>query len=179
MEIPAQVRAAKRIVSATEHLVIKRARISFALALVVMTITALAAFAQNGGDDSVNRTIDKLLGDHRKYQRVILALQKAVINHAAAGVAAFVSYPIGVKLDGKTTIIRTPKAFIRDYDRIITPAIAGVIEQQKYGDFFINYQGVMFGRGEVWINGICADSGCKQFDVKVVTIQDTSYLDRK
>jgi len=54
-----------------------------------------------------------------------------------------------------------------------------VIEQQKYGDFFINYQGVMFGRGEVWINGICADSGCKQFDVKVVTIQDTSYLDRK
>lgn len=97
--------------------------------LVVMTITALAAFAQNGGDDSVNRTIDKLLGDHRKYQRVILALQKAVINHAAAGVAAFVSYPIGVKLDGKTTIIRTPKAFIRDCDRIITPAIAGVIEQ--------------------------------------------------
>jgi hypothetical protein len=74
------------------------------------------------------------------------------------------AYPIGVKLDGKTTIIRTPKAFIRDYDRIITPAIAGVIEQQKYGDFFINYQGVMFGRGEVWINdsALIADASSRR-----------------
>lgn len=162
-----------------EHPLIKRARISFTLALVVITIAALAAFAQNGGGDSVNRAIDKLLGDHTKYQRVILALQKAVIDHDAAGVAALVSFPIGVKLDGKTTIVRTPKAFIRDYDRIITPAIAGAIQQQKYGDLFINYQGVMFGRGEVWINGICVDSGCKRFNVKVVTIQDTSNLDTK
>jgi hypothetical protein len=53
-----------------------------------------------------------------------------------------------------------------------------VIKQQNYGDLFINDQGVMFGRGEVWINGICADSGCKRFDVKVVTIRGTSYLDR-
>lgn len=89
------------------------------------------------------------------------------------------SSAIGVKLDGKSTIIKTPNAFIRDYDRIITPAIAEVIKQQKYGALFINDQGVMFGRGEVWINGICVDSGCKWFDVKVVTIQGTSYLDRK
>jgi hypothetical protein len=61
-----QVWAAKPIVPAMEHPVIKRARISFTLVLVVMTITALAAFAQNGGGDSVNRAIDELLGDHRK-----------------------------------------------------------------------------------------------------------------
>ena len=139
-----QVWTEKPIVPAMEHPMIKRARIS--LVLVVMTITALAAFAQNGGGDSVNRAIDKLLGDHRTYQRVIFALQKAVIDHAAAGVAAFVSYPIGVKLDGKSTLIRTSNAFIRDYDRIITPAIADVIKQQKYGALFINDQGVMFGR---------------------------------
>ena len=34
--------------------------------------------------------------------------------------------------------------------------------------------GVMFGNGEVWLNGICKDDACADFDVKIVTIQSTA-----
>lgn len=49
--------------------------------------------------------------------------------------------------------------------------MAAAIGRQRYGSLFVNYQGVMFGNGEVWINGICREASCKRFDVKVVALQ--------
>ena len=125
---------------------------------------------------SVNQSIDEQLGDHTKYQAVIVALQKAVAEHDAKGVAALVSYPIGVEINGKETNVKSPKVFEENYDGIITPSIADAITKQQYSDLFVNYQGIMFGDGEVWISGICNDDECKEFDAKVSTIQDTSDL---
>ena len=82
------------------------------------------------------------------------------------------SYPIGVNIHGRETVIKSAKAFVQHYDAIVTPAIAKAITEQTYGDLIVNYQGVMFGDGEVWMNGICHDNECKNFDVKVITIQD-------
>lgn len=127
-------------------------------------------------ESSVNQDIDQLLGDHTKYQAVIVALQEAVAAHDAKGVAALVSYPIGVEINGKETNVKSPKVFEENYDGIITPSIAEAITKQQYGDLFVNYQGIMFGNGEVWISGICHDDECKNFDAKVYTIQDTSNL---
>ena len=65
-------------------------------------------------------------------------------------------------------------AFVRDYDRIMTPAIAEAIKRQKYSQLMVNYKGVMFGNGEAWVNGICKDEACKDVDVRVVALQPTS-----
>ena len=143
----------------------------FALPLLIGS--ALPGLADEA---SVNKTIDEQLGDHTKYQAVIVALQKAVAEHDAKGVAALVSYPIGVEINGKETNVKSAQVFEENYDGIITPSIADAITKQQYGDLFVNYQGIMFGDGEVWISGICLDDACKEFDAKVSTIQDTSDL---
>jgi hypothetical protein len=30
---------------------------------------------------------------------------------------------------------------------------------------------VMFGRGQIWVNGVCKDKACNTRDVKIITIQ--------
>ena len=81
------------------------------------------------------------------------------------------SYPINVSINGRKTTIRNAKAFVANYDAIMTPDIVATVKNQKYEDLFVNYQGVMFGRGQIWVNGVCKDKACKTQDVKVITIQ--------
>lgn len=119
----------------------------------------------------VNAAIDAVLGDHAKYEQAIDALRKAVAAHDVPAVAALIAYPFTATIDGKPVRISGAKSFIDGYDRILTPPIVDVITGQKYGDLFVNDKGVMFGNGEVWINGVCQDKACKHPDVRVVTIQ--------
>jgi hypothetical protein len=144
------------------------------LALICLATSVFAAAPAVAQETTVDQAIDATLGDHAKYEAVFAALQKAVAAHDVAGVAALVSYPIRVKIDGKETVIKSAKAFVQHYDAIVTPEIAKAVTQQKYEDLFVNSQGIMFGNGEVWMNGICQDNACKNFDVKVITIQDAS-----
>ena len=123
------------------------------------------------GDKAVNDAIDSNLGDHTKYQAVITKLQTAVAAGDAAKVASLAQYPIGVDIGGKNTVLKSEKEFVARYKEFMTPDISKAIVETKYADLFVNYKGVMFGRGEAWINGICKDSACKAFDVKLVTLQ--------
>ncbi|MET0893669.1 MAG: hypothetical protein ABWY01_08895 [Pseudoxanthomonas sp.] len=121
----------------------------------------------------VNAAIDKVLGDHGKYQAVIEAYQKAVASGDKAGVAALVRYPLEVTIEGSRTTIRDASAFAQQYDRIITPAIARAVTTQKYAELLVNQKGVMFGNGETWINGICkpGSADCSDFEVRIIAIQ--------
>ena len=139
------------------------------LSAVIAFGVAVPSFAQ---DRTTNQAIDENLGDHTKYEAVITTFQKAVADHDAAGVAALVQYPIGLKVNGKEMHIKSAQAFAEHYDGIMTPSITKVVAGQKYEDLFVNYKGIMFGSGQVWINGICEDNACKKFDAKVVTIQE-------
>ncbi len=119
----------------------------------------------------VNQTIDEVLGDHVRYEAVIRQLQQAVAANDAAAVAALVEYPFTTVRDGQPLRVADADAFVRDYDRIMTPAIAEAITRQKYSQLMVNYKGVMFGNGEAWVNGICKDNACKAVDVRVVALQ--------
>ena len=123
---------------------------------------------------AVNQAIDEVLGDHARYEAVIRQLQKAVVANDAAAVAALVDYPFATVRDGQPMKIADADAFVREYDRIMTPAIAEAIKRQKYSQLMVNYKGVMFGNGEAWVNGICKDDACKDVNVRVVALQPTS-----
>ncbi len=133
------------------------------------------AAAQNTTAD-VDKAIDNNLGGHVRVHQVFTELQQAVAKHDATTVAALVNYPLAVKFKGAPAIIRTPQSFIANYDRILTPEITSAIEKQRYDDLMVNYQGAMFGNGQVWLAGICRDKGCKQSDIKIRTIQSTADL---
>jgi hypothetical protein len=161
----------RRSSSARTEATAVRAFIVTALAVLASAILIPAAPAA-AQETSVDQSIDALLGDHEKFKTVIVALQTAVAAHDAAGVATLVRYPITLRINGKKMVIRSAKDFVKHYDAIVTPEIARAVTEEKYADLFVNSQGVMFGNGEVWLNGICRDSACKTFDVKVITIQD-------
>jgi hypothetical protein len=125
------------------------------------------------GDKAIDDAIDTLLGDHAKYRTVIDAYQKAVAEGDKEAVAALIDYPFSMTIEGKRTSLKNAADFVSNYDKIVTPAIAGVIKAQKYSELMVNGKGVMFGSGETWINGICkkGSADCSEFEVKVVAIQ--------
>ena len=140
-------------------------------ALLVPTLQA----AQTNLAD-LNKSIDLSVGDHVKVQHLLTTLQQAVAKHDAATVGSLVHYPIKVNPGKKPFTIKNEKAFVKDYDDIITHDIQDAIFRQKYENLFVNSQGAMIGDGEVWITGFCRDKSCKQSDIKIGTIQDTKNL---
>jgi hypothetical protein len=131
--------------------------------------------AQTGPTD-LDKSIDLSVGNHVKVQTLLTDLQRSVSQHNTAAVAALVHYPIKVNPGKHPITIKNAKAFIKDYDHIITADIAAAIYKQKYDALFVNSQGVMIGDGEVWITGFCLDKNCKNSDIKIGTIQDTKNL---
>ena len=144
-------------------------RTAVAATLALFVLGAAPARAQ---DQTTDQAIDQLLGDHAAYRQLFLQLQQAVAAHDAAAVAGLVAYPITVTHGGHALTVRSPAAFVKAYDRIVTPRIAKVIATADYERLFVNDQGIMLGDGEVWLNGVCRDKACAKSDAKVVTIQD-------
>jgi hypothetical protein len=149
--------------------------------LATLILLASALFSPTTGpaqtaQTDLDKSIDLSVGNHVKVKTLLTELQRSVSQHNAAAVAALVHYPIKVNPGKHPITIKNPKAFIKDYDRIITPDIAAAIYKQKYDALFVNSQGAMIGDGEVWITGFCLDKNCKNSDIKIGTIQDTKNL---
>jgi hypothetical protein len=123
-----------------------------------------------------DKSVDQAVGNHVKVQQILAELQQAVSKHDAAAVASLVHYPIKVNPGKRPFTVRNEKAFVKDYDRIITHDITAAIFKQKYENLFVNSQGAMIGDGEVWITSYCLDKGCTKSDIKIGTIQDTVNL---
>jgi hypothetical protein len=145
-------------------------------ALLPPTLTAAQTNPAGAAPTALDKSIDLSVGNHIKVQQILTTLQQAVASHNAAAVAALVHYPIKVNPGKKPFTIKNEKAFIKDYDRILTHDIQDAILKQKYEALFVNSQGAMIGDGEVWITGFCRDKSCKQSDIKIGTIQDTKNL---
>ena len=146
------------------------------LALVTgVSFATLLCPAQTNTTD-LDKSLDLTVGDHVKVHQLLNTLQQAVAKHDAATVASLIHYPIKVNPGKHPFTVKDPKAFIKDYDKIITPDISDAILKQKYETLFSNTQGAMIGDGQVWITGNCLDKSCTRTDIKVGTIQDTANL---
>ncbi|GGE29739.1 hypothetical protein GCM10007276_03700 [Agaricicola taiwanensis] len=112
-----------------------------------------------------------MLGDAASYRQLFDTLQDAVRKGDRTAVASLVRFPINVRIDGRRRMIADPAGFAANYERIVTPEIAAAITSQRWEDVHVSQRGIMLGRGEVWLNGICHDTMCRTFDARVVTIQ--------
>lgn len=111
--------------------------------------------------EAVEERIDMLHGGAENFAVAFEVLQQHVAAHDTATVAALVSYPLTVTIDGERVVINGEAEFAERYDEIITPRIAGIITGQNYADLFVNGEGVMFGEGEVWMQAFCTDGSCQ------------------
>jgi hypothetical protein len=146
-----------------------KARRVIALSAALVCLMVGPAWAATTAE--VNARIESVLGHAGLYESSIKAFQHAVAVGSKEDVAAFIRYPIKVTINGQTKVIRSPEAFVKQYDEIMTPEIVNAVKNQAYGDLFVNDQGVMFGDGQVWMDAICIGSKCRQSVIQVVTLQ--------
>ena len=144
---------------------------------LVLCLGAFPALAQSDADTGA--AIDNVLGDHAAYRAAFDAIQQAVADGDATAFASWVSYPIKVVADGEEMLLSDEEQFAEHFDNILSDEIRQAILDQTWATLFVNDQGVMFGNGQVWLNGICKDDKCAEFDVKVVTIQSTADITPK
>lgn len=142
------------------------------VALVLAAVAGLAAttaLAQSAAD--TDAAIDAVLGDHVKFHEAFEAIQVAVADGDVETVAEYIPYGTPIDIHGNEKVFDSEQAFIEDYDEIFMPEIVATVAAQTWETLFVNAEGVMFGAGEVWLNGICVDDTCSEFDVRIVTIQ--------
>jgi hypothetical protein len=85
-----------------------------------------------------------------KARRFLASLTAAVKVGDRQKVAAMVRYPLNVYVDKGHRLVRSSPEFVKDYDRLFTPAVRRAIEKQVPECLFANWQGIMIGLGEVW-----------------------------
>ena len=93
-----------------------------------------------------------------EFEKAFNVLQAAVAANNRNKVADFILYPLRVngwrdELKGKGTYqFETRQDLLDHYDEIFTPQVKTAIIQQKTGNLFVNWQGVMVGKGEAWLS---------------------------
>lgn len=142
------------------------------LLLPLLVLLASVAPAEAGSVAEVNGRIAALLGKPSVYETSIRAFQQAVANGDRQDVAAFVRFPIRVRIGGRPVTIASADGFVRRYEAIMTADIVAAIRGQKYEDLLVTRRGVRFGDGQAWLNHTCLDRRCTRFVVKVVTLDD-------
>ena len=141
------------------------------LVLLVSLLFAGPTLAQTA--DDVSGAINSIFGDAREFERAFVVIQAAAVEGDAATVASYVAYPITTNTGGNEITAENEQQFIDHYDTIMTEDVHHAIVSQAYENLFVNADGVMFGDGELWLNGICQDDACTGFDVRIITIQST------
>lgn len=139
---------------------------------VILALAAVPAAAQTA--DEVNASMDNVLGNHTPFEEAFAAIQAAVAEDDAEAVAEWVAYPFNVTIDGEDYSLEGPEGFVGHYDGIVTEEVKAAVVEQKYEELFVNAEGVMFGNGQMWLNGICRDDACAEFEVRIITIQNTA-----
>jgi hypothetical protein len=107
-------------------------------------------------------------------------LQAAVKDGDKNQLASMVAYPLRSFQNGKRVQVRTRDRFLKQYLRMLTPAVICAIGAAKTSDVWGNDQGFMVGRGVIWWDQIIpataknpeVDSGKYPFKVVAINNQD-------
>jgi hypothetical protein len=101
-------------------------------------------------------------------------LKTAVERDDKAAVAAMISYPTELRLNGKgpLVLIHTPSQFVSKYHAIVTDRVRAELRAATPETVHANWQGVSTVRGAVWYNGVCEDPKCKKHDILVTRINN-------
>ncbi len=131
--------------------------------------------ARTGADRcDVDARIDTVLGDHAAYRAAFDAIQAAIAAEDGICLRCLGQLPDHRLADGEEMVIADAEQFAEHFDNIVTDEIATAISAQKWAALFVNAEGLMYGNGQVWLNGICEMRPALSSDVKrSITIQST------
>lgn len=68
--------------------------------------------------------------------------------------ASLIRYPFRLYDNGQVVkTYNSEKSFLADFDSVVSPGVRSAILSARCADIFVNSQGAMIGRGEVWFDG--------------------------
>ncbi|HWR42611.1 hypothetical protein [Sporomusa sp.] len=88
--------------------------------------------------------------DPEQFEADFLKIQELVAKDNKEEVAEFIQYPLNIYTNGTKTTIQLKEELIASYDRVFTTGVKSALASQKINETFVNYKGVMVGRGEIW-----------------------------
>ena len=101
------------------------------------------------------------------------SLKAAVEIDDRRAVASMVRYPIRVQLDSRATMIASAADFVSRYPDIVNGNVKGAVLAQESAELFVNWQGVMVGRGEVWFSAVYEDPRVdEKYHLKIIAINN-------
>lgn len=137
-----------------------------ALIIFFMTMSAFAndsvltsAIKENSGCDIGLHLGIRDKKDFLKFHFKLIALIK---KGRKEEVANLISFPLRVS---NKKVVKTKNEFIQKYDSIVNKKIKKIIVEQNQNKFFCKSTGVMYGRGEVWVNNFNKES-----ELRVISI---------
>lgn len=104
------------------------------------------------------------LDDRKEFLGFHDRLVKLVAEDKREEVSKIINYPLNF-FSKKNVLVSNKKQFLKNYDIIFNKKIKNVIKNQNRNNFFCKSQGVMYGRGEIWVNNFN-----KQNKLKIITI---------
>ena len=93
-----------------------------------------------------------------EFEAAFNLLRIAVATNDRQKVADSILYPLRVNgwvndaSDNSTVQFASRQEMLDNYDKIFTMRVRDAFARQKIADLFVNWQGVMVGRGEAWLS---------------------------
>jgi hypothetical protein len=103
-----------------------------------------------------------IVGSDAAVEEFVSDAKKAISKGDKIWLAANLFYPIKVRISEKSSVVlKNKNQFLLQYDKIFTTAFKSKLNNTFSHNLFNNYQGVMIGNGEIWINNTLNASEAK------------------
>ncbi|MDP2875574.1 MAG: hypothetical protein Q8O00_05265 [Holophaga sp.] len=83
-----------------------------------------------------------------------------------------IEFPIWVTHHKKQLKIKDEKTFALKYAKIMNKKILSAIESASIENLFVNHNGIMINRGEVWISCVIDERDPKQCGLKIIRLNN-------
>lgn len=103
-----------------------------------------------------------IVGSDSAVEEFVSDAKKAISKGDKIWLAANLFYPLKVRISEKSSVVlKNKNQFLLQYDKIFTTAFKSKLNNTFSHNLFNNYQGVMIGDGEIWINNTLNASEAK------------------
>ena len=126
------------------------------LTLVVGSMTLSACTSKSSSSTSSNKYTAMSDRSDKEVENFAQKIVSLVKENKKDSLAELVAYPINIKIDSKKMNIANSSAFVKNYDKIMTPNLKKNIEKAKTTDMFVSADGVMLGgdSNNIWFRDI-------------------------
>ncbi|MFG1592511.1 hypothetical protein [Halobacteriovorax sp. CON-3] len=136
---------------------------------LIITLISLSAFANDpiltpATKESSGCNVKHSLGleDKKDFLKFHSKLVGHIKEDKKTELASMINYPLRLS---EKKVVKSKSEFIQNYDSIINKKIKRIILKQDQDSFFCKSTGLMYGRGEIWVNNFN-----KKSELRIISI---------